>query len=149
MQNKNITYYVNNKEIQYNVQAEHIKYGNYENLFLNDDNLIQDAEWLDEGITVQKFLDDSNYELFQNYINELFKLHLSKITTKSLSDFKLEKYHEYVSDETHKLFLGSVTANSKAKGGLSIYSLPFHFNKIDNRIDNSLIKMIMMNEILN
>jgi hypothetical protein len=136
MQNKNITYYVNNKEIQYNVQAEHIKYGNYENLFLNDDNLIQDAEWLDEGITVQKFLDDSDYELFQNYINDLFKLHLSKITTKSLSDFKLEKYHEYVSDETHKLFLSSVTANSKAKGGLSIYSLPFHFNKIDNRISD-------------
>lgn len=136
MQNKKASYFINGKQIEYQVQAEKIAFGKYENIFLNDDNLIQNAEWLDKGYTIQKFLDDSDYKVFETFITELFKEHLTKLTNLPLNDFKLENYHNYVNDDTHKMFLKSVTATSKAKGGISIYSLPFHFNKIDERISD-------------
>lgn len=134
MQSKDITYTINGQALQYHVEAEEIKFGKYENIFLSDDNHIQHADWFAEGYKVDQFLDTKDYSCFELYIHDLFIEHLKKITQTDLSNFTLEKYHTYVDDEIHRKFLTSVTAGSKARGGIPLTSLPFSYRKIDERI---------------
>lgn len=134
--NKNVTYKINNREVTFEVTADKIGYGKQENIFLKDDNLIQNAEWFAEGYTVQPFLDNSKYELLYAYIVDLFKTNLAKITNKSLDTFTLEKYHEYVDNKTHLQFLQSVTATSRGAKGIKLETLPFSYRNIDAKISD-------------
>jgi len=134
MQNKNVTYTINGQTLHYKVEAEKIKFGNYENIFLSDDNHIQDADWFAEGYKVDQFLDEVDYIKFETFIRDLFVSHLKTITPVDLSDFTLDRYHTYVNDDTHRKFLTSVTAGSKARGGIPLASLPFSYRKIDERV---------------
>lgn len=136
MQNKTVTYTINQQQLQYYVEAEKICFGKYENIFLADDNHIQNADWFTEGYKIDKFLDEKDYNLFEFFIKDLFVQHLAKITHGDLSKFTLDQYHTYVTDETHKQFLKSVTAGSNARGGIPLNTLPFSYRKIDERVSD-------------
>lgn len=135
--NKTVTYKINNKQVSFDVTAERIDYGKYENIFLSDDNLIQRASWFANGYTIEPFLTEEKYTLLYEFIVDLFKKNLSNLTTKNLNEFTLEKYHEYVNDDTHIKFIKAVTATSKGANGIKLSCLPFSYRDIDHNISET------------
>jgi len=136
MKKDTLSYTINNREIKLNVLADNIVYGVNKVLYKSDGRSIFN-EWEDEGYTVKQFLDKQKFLDFYDFIFQLFVSNLKKIKSFDTSKFTLEKYHDFVDDKTHLLFLKNVAAGSFGISGIPLSLLPFSYKEFDSLVSDA------------
>ena len=123
---------VNNNLIKLNVKSERFNFGEEEVLFNIDKTPAHFAEWKDKGFIVTKFLDKNTIETFNIGIQNIVKDYLAKFT--NVSNFSLDKYHEYVDDNIHNKVIEEIRAGSRGTGGISLDLFPIPVSIVEQRI---------------
>ncbi|MDQ4142017.1 MAG: phytanoyl-CoA dioxygenase family protein, partial [Bacteroidota bacterium] len=90
-------YQINNKDFQIEVNGAR-SFGNDEVLFLKDDNLIAHTSWQKEGFTLFPLLDSADFDFLNVGLKTNLTQLISKYESKLPSNFKIEDYHQVVSD---------------------------------------------------
>lgn len=102
--------------------------GNDKFLLSKDTDLTKDTNWEHDGYVVDKFINNNSFEILTNYISELIAKTIIEKKIKIDSNFTLENYHNYISNDIqHMSILSSLNAN------LPTNKLPF-INEIIYRI---------------
>ena len=131
METKNITYIINEKEFVFSYSGEMEK-GKDETLLLNDENLLKNTPWDENGFTIQNFLSESENKEFKIVVTRIIKKLIELSGGKMDDNFSLEKYHEYVTDEVHLSIAKAI------KDGWKKEDFPFELAKINNRLSEIL-----------
>ncbi len=105
-----------------------IVYGADQMLLKQDDNLLAETPFDEDGYTIQPFLDKEDFLQVKSGITELVKRVLLQCGITKLENFSLERYHDFVNDTTH-----SMVAHAIQKGW-NIAHFPIDFSKVQNRV---------------
>jgi len=133
MKSGEINYSINGRQIKLNVLADNIILGKSKVLYEYDGRSIFN-EWEQQGFTITQFLDKQKFLDFYDFIFQHITSHLKKIKTFNTSEFTLDRYHYYVDDNEHLMFLKSVAAGSFGMSGVPLSLLPFSYKEFDNLV---------------
>jgi hypothetical protein len=128
-----LKYSINNRDISLNVCADRIRNGEDSVLYLNDGRNIY-KDWEKEGYTITQFLDKQKFLDFYEFIFNLFIKNLKNIRSFETSKFTLDKYHEFVDDKEHLMFLKYVAAGKYGSSGIPVSLIPFSYKEFDNLV---------------
>lgn len=105
-QSKIVSFALEGKDISYNVEGSCI-WGENEVLLDKEDNLLKNSRFNDLGFTVDKFLEKNLYLSLNQSIKKIIfnQMQCIKKINLEYSNFDLENYHLYVSDDEHYLII--------------------------------------------
>lgn len=96
------TYMINNDAFEVTIQPNEYSSGKSLNLSEKFDDLAQEKHWYDEGYTIEKSSDFFNICELQNATELAVRQIISELDGSiNLTNFKLERYHQFVSDDLH------------------------------------------------
>ncbi|PCJ67606.1 MAG: hypothetical protein COA58_00275 [Bacteroidetes bacterium] len=97
-------------------------------LLSQDDNLLEDSYYDEQGFGVDLLFNTEEHTYLKDELEQLVKNRLSNFTSKSLDGFQLERYHEFITDEEHLIFMSSI------KSCIDIQEFPLDKDSIPIRI---------------
>jgi hypothetical protein len=124
---------VNGRAIEIPVTAERIEAGEDVVLFNQDMPPSFEADWMQTGYTVQDFLTPEENESIKQAAQTGIKNSMDELNIPS-EGFTLEKYHEFVNDETHMQVVDQIRAGGDGTGGIPYNRLPVSLERIEERI---------------
>ncbi len=119
--------FIDGEVLRFSIEGDP-SFGADEILVEQDDDLTAGTAWHQSGYTVEPFLTASQYAALRSRVVEILKAVMSRHVARDLSDFALERYHEFVTDEEH---LQLVT---ETREGIAFDQLPFAPAIIEERI---------------
>lgn len=124
---KTIKVQINDAVVTFKVEGETV-YGAEEVLLEKDDNLIATTSWLQDGYTVQPFLEELQYHKLSQGIKHIVKNLLHETGIKNLENFALTNYHNFVGEAEHAAVV------KRVRGGFPIENLPVDIPVLTSRI---------------
>ncbi|MGK0186238.1 MAG: hypothetical protein ACI9R3_002021 [Verrucomicrobiales bacterium] len=118
--------------IHYKIEGDS-SYGDERVLLNEDDNLIADCEWADEGYSVGAFLSPSENQKIKDGIRDIIYRELGAVGVKVPDNFPLEKYHELVGVESDAESPHMRLIN-RTRGGYPTSEFPIDISIVSNRI---------------
>ena len=128
-----VNYYIENKNISFKFIGV-FDNGEDTQLISEDADLFKRCKKANGGFLIHKIFKKKEIDKLSHYVSLKMKQILKNELKKNIQHFKMEKYHEYVSDEEHLLVL------KKMGLGWSTDDFPFSFSIIEKRM-SSLLKM--------
>lgn len=99
-------------------------------LLKEDDNLIKNTNWCDVGFSIVPFLTPEKNKIFTEGFRQLIYNEIKNDINVSLSEFRLEKYHQYCSDQQHLEFM------QRMREGFSADKLPIELSLIEQCVSD-------------
>jgi hypothetical protein len=104
--------------------------GNDEVLLLQDENLIENTSWKNEGFSIEDFVLPADFKILKDGIKHLISEKIIEAGGKIDDAFELEKYHLYVDNELH------LKVAKLIQYGWNISRFPIEMNSVNKRISN-------------
>ncbi|QZP17804.1 hypothetical protein K6112_00145 [Methylophilales bacterium] len=96
------SYKINNDEIEVMIEPDEYSLGLAENLSERFNDLAQKKDWFNEGFTTEKAQLFFDFAKLHSATENILRKTLSSLDSSlDLTNFKLEKYHQFVTDDLH------------------------------------------------
>lgn len=128
---KSVCYQIGEEDICFDLEGE---VGVSESCILleNDDNLLTNTPWNEQGFVIQPFLTNQQFSQVKSGLTELVSDVLLRIGVKIDEKFSLDKYHLYVSDEQHLQIAKLI------QHGWNVEWFPIDFSIVESNISKML-----------
>jgi hypothetical protein len=110
--------------------------GTDEILLLQDENLIENTSWKNEGFSIEKFLEEDEFLEIKNGIKVLITEKIKEAGGIIDDNFSLDNYHNYVNNELH-LKIASLIQN-----GWNVSKFPIQINAVNRRISDVIGRQV-------
>ena len=110
--------------------------GTDEILLLQDENLIENTSWKNEGFSIDKFLEEDEFLEIKNGIKVLITEKIKEAGGIIDDNFSLNNYHNYVNNELH-LKIASLIQN-----GWNVSKFPILINAVNRRISDVIGRQV-------
>lgn len=126
-----VAYVVGSESINLSFEGE-VETGE-DKILLNDEvNLLSFTEFNSLGYALKPFLEIKQFSQIKKGITILLKNVVEEVLLQKLEDFRLEKYHLYVTDEQH------LKVSSKIKNGFHTKQFPILFSLVETKLSKIL-----------
>lgn len=126
-----VSYQVENEILEFELNGKTFR-GPEEVLLYKDINLLQNTPWNESGYTVVDFTSETNYNRIKKGITDKIARLVQEYSSAYNENFSLEKYHEYVNDETHLKIARNIHT------GWHVSKFPIDFNSVEERMSKIL-----------
>jgi hypothetical protein len=104
--------------------------GDEEVLLSNDENLIEQTTWKDDGYSIEKFLQPGEYATMKLGIKKLISEKIVESGGQIDDSFELENYHTYVNNELH------LKVAKLIQYGWNVVNFPIDIELVNERISD-------------
>jgi hypothetical protein len=130
-----IKYTLEEKEIELDLNGETFV-GADEVLLFNDENLIENTTWKEEGFNIVRFLEQADFQEIKHGLKNKIKNLIVDSGGEIDANFELDRYHLYVNNEIHLRIAKSI------QWGWNISEFPIDFQLINKRISDVIGKQV-------
>ena len=95
-------YIIDDNVVEVTIQQNEYSFGCSVNLSEHFEDLAQEKDWYDKGFVIEKATSFFSYFKLQKATELVLRKIISELDkSKDLTNFKMEKYHQFVSDDLH------------------------------------------------